>query len=87
MTSDSFGTIERYYARTLPIVSNISRTNGWIRSNFISDPVIAKYLISNMRFSLDYINELPYRAILFGFYLAIFLNLCDIKSPKVPKQC
>ena len=85
MTSASFGTIEKYYARTLPIVSDISRTNGRIRTNFIlydqnfiSDPVIAKYLISNRRFPEHLINELPYRAILFGFYLAILLNLCVI---------
>ena len=82
MTSASFGTLEGYYGRTLPIICDISRTNGRIRTNFflndqnfISDPVIAKYLRSNMRFPEDYINELPYRAILFGFYLPILLNL------------
>ena len=85
MTSTSFGTIERYYARTLCIISDISRQNGRIRTNFflndqnfISDPVIAKYLISNRRFPEHYINELPYRAFLFGFYLAILRNLCVI---------
>ena len=52
MTLAFFATIERYYARTLPIICDISRTNGWIRTilflndqNFISDPVIAKYLV------------------------------------------
>ena len=72
MTSASFGTRERYYARTLPIIWDISRTDGRIRTNyflndhnFISDPMIAKYLISNRRFLEHYINELPYKAILF----------------------
>ena len=46
--------------------------------NFIYDPVIAKYLRSNLRFPEDYINELPYRAILFGFYLLILIDLCVI---------
>ena len=72
MTSASFVSIERYYARTLPIISDTSRTNGRTNFfkkdlNFIYDPVIAKYLISNRRFPEHYINELPYKAILFGF--------------------
>ena len=85
MTSASFGTLEGYYARTLHIISDITRTNGRIRKNFflkrqnfISDPVIAKYLRSNLRFPEHYINELRYRAILFGFYLHILLNFCVI---------
>ena len=49
--------------------------------NFISDPVIAKYLRSNLRFPEHYMNELPYRAILFGFLFAhSFKFLCYIIS-------
>ena len=36
--------------------------------NFISDPMIAQFLGSNGRFPEHYINELPYRAILFGLF-------------------
>ena len=57
MTSASFGTIERYYARTLPIISDISRSNDRIRTtffqndeNFVSDPIVAKYLIHTGHF-------------------------------------
>ena len=73
MTSVSFGTIERYSARTLPIVCDIyyeqmvgSELIFFCNDqNFISDSVSAKYLISNSLFPEHYINELPYRAILF----------------------
>ena len=43
MTSASFDTIERYYARTLPIISDISRTNGLIRTNFFFEKITEFY--------------------------------------------
>ena len=87
MTLASFGTIERYYARILPTYNKRYFKNKWSDpnkfffrndQNFISDPVIAKYLISYWPSPEHYIDELPYRAILFGFYLVILLNLCVI---------